>query len=91
MSDSIPPDYQEQINRLSSDCIRLCDEFNKFSEECAFICDAFAAVTRDPDDISPDTSEGIGHISYWLKYQVKDYREKIDELHQGLSSLRRQT
>ncbi|WDE05673.1 hypothetical protein SG34_001650 [Thalassomonas viridans] len=73
MSESTTYDEEVSIKQLSSDCIRLCDDFNKFSEECAFLCDAFAAVAREPDDISEDTSEGIGHLSCWLKEQARGY------------------
>ncbi|WDE07867.1 hypothetical protein SG34_013850 [Thalassomonas viridans] len=85
-----PLDDDEQIKQLSSECISLSDDFNKFSEECAFLCDAFAAVTREPDNISPQTGEGIRHLSCWLKEQAENYRERIEQLHQSLSALARE-
>ncbi|WDE06167.1 hypothetical protein SG34_004335 [Thalassomonas viridans] len=87
-SNSTIPVDAATIKQLSSDCIRLSDDFNKFSEECAFLCDAFAAVAHDPDYISEETSKGIGHLSCWLKEQAKSYRDRIDKLHEGLFSLR---
>ncbi|WDE04510.1 hypothetical protein SG34_024755 [Thalassomonas viridans] len=69
-----------QREQLSREFRELSDQFNKFSEECAFLCDAFAAIGREPAEITPPTSEGIGHVSYWLKCQVIGYRDKIDEL-----------
>ncbi|WP_281556281.1 hypothetical protein [Thalassomonas sp. RHCl1] len=80
MSESNLPLTEDEIRReqLSSDFVNLSDDFSKFSEECAFLFDAFAAVGREPECITPHTSEGIRHLCYWLKYQVIGYREKID-------------
>ncbi|WDE07924.1 hypothetical protein SG34_014155 [Thalassomonas viridans] len=83
MSDvtSTPPDVQAERKRLLSELVSLCDDFAKFSEECAFLCDGLAAVTKEPECIVPDTSEGIRHMSYWLKCEARGYRERIEELH----------
>ncbi|WDE07467.1 hypothetical protein SG34_011565 [Thalassomonas viridans] len=87
MSDSMPPNDAEKREQLSREFRELSDDFNKFSEECAFLCDAFAAIGREPACITPPTSEGIGHISYWLKCQVIDYRDKIDEIREYWQAL----
>ncbi|WDE08458.1 hypothetical protein SG34_031535 [Thalassomonas viridans] len=81
MSESISLDQAAGRQALLSTLISLTDDFQKFNEECAFLCDAFAAVAREPDCISEETGEGIGHISCWLKDQVKDYNERINTLY----------
>ncbi|WDE04789.1 hypothetical protein SG34_026330 [Thalassomonas viridans] len=72
---------EAKISEFSSDLITLCDEFGEFSDECAFICDAFAAVASEPECINEDISEGFRHVSYRLKCQVKDYYQRINQLH----------
>ncbi|WDE04254.1 hypothetical protein SG34_023385 [Thalassomonas viridans] len=84
MSESTPLDKEAGGKALLSALISLTDDFHKFTEECAFLCDAFAAVAREPECINEDTSEGIGHISYWLKDQVKGYDERINVLYKTL-------
>ncbi|WDE03421.1 hypothetical protein SG34_018720 [Thalassomonas viridans] len=90
MSDLTSPDDANKREQLSRDFRELSDDFNKFTEECAFLCDAFAAVSREPDCITPPTSEGIGHISYWLKCQLIDYRDKIDDMRECWKALNNQ-
>ncbi|WDE02949.1 hypothetical protein SG34_016025 [Thalassomonas viridans] len=77
-SNELPLDDAAGRKQMSGEFLDLCDDFIKFSEECAFLFDAFTAVTREPECITEDTSEGIRHINFWLKYQVIGYREKID-------------
>ncbi|WDE03094.1 hypothetical protein SG34_016860 [Thalassomonas viridans] len=91
MSESNQPPLDDVAKReqMSGDFLDLCDDFIKFSEECAFLFDAFAAVTREPECITEDTIEGIRHINFWLKYQVIDYREKIDRQRKYWTSLSR--
>ncbi|WDE02780.1 hypothetical protein SG34_015145 [Thalassomonas viridans] len=91
MSDSNqpPPGDAAKREQLSKDFLDLCNDFDKFSDECAFLCDAFAALAQDPESITPPTGDGIGHVSYWLKCQVLDYREKIDELRKCWNALNR--
>jgi len=91
MSESKLPLTEETIKRdkLSGDFVDLSDDFGKFSEECAFLFDAFAAVTREPECITEHTSEGIRHLCYWLKYQVVDYREKIEQMQEDWRTLNR--
>ena len=81
-------DHEAKRERLASKSLDLCDDFSKFSDECAFLCDAFAAVTREPECITPETSEGIWHVCYKLKMQIRDYREQIEKLHNGLRHLK---
>ncbi|WDE10242.1 hypothetical protein [Thalassomonas haliotis] len=76
-----PPDEEVTLEQWSSELLDLCDDFCQFSQECAFLFDAFAAVAKEPECITEDTSEGIRHINFWLKYQVIGYREKINRLH----------
>ncbi|WDE04027.1 hypothetical protein SG34_022080 [Thalassomonas viridans] len=90
MSDSHFPNDAEKREQLSREFRELSDDFNKFSEECAFLCDAFAAIGREPECITPPTSEGIGHVSFRLKCQVIDYRDKIDELRECWKALNQQ-
>ncbi|WDE06399.1 hypothetical protein SG34_005615 [Thalassomonas viridans] len=91
-SDSIDqddlPDCEAKLKQIRSKSLELCDSFNKFSDECSFLCDAFAAVAREPDCITPETSEGIWYVNYRLKMQIRDYRDQIDEIHQGLQKLK---
>ena len=82
-------DEEAKRKQLSSELVDLCDDFHKFSQACAFLCDAFAAVAREPECITEDTSEGIGHVSYWLKCQLKDYREKIEKQYKYWCKLNR--
>ncbi|WP_281557373.1 hypothetical protein [Thalassomonas sp. RHCl1] len=82
-------DQEVTIEQWSSDFLDLCDDFCQFSQECAFLSDAFAAVAQEPECITPDTSEGIRHVNFWLKYQVIGYREKINRLHDGWKVLKR--
>jgi len=70
--------------------VDLSDDFYKFHQECAFLCDAFAAVTQEPECISEETSEGIRHLSCWLKCQVKHYCQRIDELYKEAYSHNKQ-
>ncbi|WDD99528.1 hypothetical protein [Thalassomonas actiniarum] len=90
MSESSGPntDYETKRKQLSSECLDLCDDFSKFSDECSFLCDAFAAVAREPECITPPTSEGIWHVCYRLKIQIRDYRDKMDKILQGLRDLK---
>ncbi|WP_281558487.1 hypothetical protein [Thalassomonas sp. RHCl1] len=74
-----PLDEKAKRDQLASEFVDLCDDFYKFSQACAFLCDAFAAVAREPECITEDTSEGFGHVGYWLKCQLRDYREKIEK------------
>ncbi|WDE06958.1 hypothetical protein SG34_008740 [Thalassomonas viridans] len=90
MSDFTPPDDAARREQLSRDFRELSDDFNKFSEECAFLCDAFAALGREPQYITPPTGEGFGHISYWLKCRVIDYRDKIDDIRESWKELNRE-
>ncbi|WDD96715.1 hypothetical protein [Thalassomonas actiniarum] len=76
-------DQEVTIEQWSRELLDLCEDFCQFSQECAFLFDAFAAVAREPECITPDTSEGIRHVNFWLKYQVIGYREKINRLHEG--------
>ena len=93
-STTIPPgallDHEIKRELLASKGLDLCDDFSKFSDECAFLCHAFAAVTREPECITPETSEGIWHVCYKLKMQIRDYREQIEIPHQGLRHLKLQ-
>ncbi|WDE08851.1 hypothetical protein SG34_033710 [Thalassomonas viridans] len=86
-----PNNGQTSSKALLSMLISLTDNFHKFNEECAFLCDAFAAVAREPDDISEDTSEGIGHISARLKAQLKAYDERIYTLYKTVQSQQQQS
>ncbi|WDE12301.1 hypothetical protein [Thalassomonas haliotis] len=94
MSESQPPsntdlDQEVTLEQWSSDLLALCDDFSQFSQECAFLFDALAAVAQEPECITEDTSEGIRHVNFWLKYQVIAYREKINRLHSGWGILKR--
>ncbi|WDE03085.1 hypothetical protein SG34_016815 [Thalassomonas viridans] len=84
MSESTPTPQGEAARRkaLLSTLVSLTDDLSQFHEECAFLCDAFAAVTHDPACITEETSEGIRHISYWLKHQVKSYYERVRDIHE---------
>ncbi|WDD99284.1 hypothetical protein [Thalassomonas actiniarum] len=77
-------DHEAKRKQLTSKSLELSDDFSKFSDECSFLCDAFAAVAREPECITPQTSEGIWHVCYKLKIQVRKYRDQIDTLHNDL-------
>ncbi|WDE04426.1 hypothetical protein SG34_024300 [Thalassomonas viridans] len=80
-STSIPQSDAARRKAQLSELIDLTDDFYKFHQECAFLCDAFAAVAQEPECISEETSEGIRHLSYWLKSQAKDYYQRIDGIY----------
>jgi len=80
--------HEAKREQLADKSLNLSDDFNKFSDECSFLCDAFAAVTREPECITPETSEGIWYVSYKLKMQIRSYRDQINEIHQGLCDLK---
>ena len=84
MSESNSTVQNEAARRKAqlSALVDLSDNFYKFHQECAFLCDAFAAVAQEPECISEETSEGIRHLSYWLKCQAKHYYQRIDALYQ---------
>ncbi|WDE14219.1 hypothetical protein [Thalassomonas haliotis] len=84
-------ELKAEIKPVLSELVSLSDDFGKFSQECAFLCDAFAALTQEPECIVPDTSEGIRHLSYWLKCEAKGYRQKIDKLYGHLYDRVRET
>ncbi|WDE04639.1 hypothetical protein SG34_025460 [Thalassomonas viridans] len=89
MSDSTTlQGYEAKRAQLASESLSLCDDFNKFSDECSFLCDAFAAVAREPECITPETSEGIWYVCYKLKIRIRGYRDQIDEVHKGLQALK---
>ncbi|WDE03592.1 hypothetical protein SG34_019700 [Thalassomonas viridans] len=92
MSESTSTPQNEAARRKAqlSALVDLTDDFSKFHQECAFLCDAFAAVAQEPECISEETSEGIRHMSYWLKYQAKEYYQRIDELYQEAYSYNKQ-
>ncbi|WDE03453.1 hypothetical protein SG34_018915 [Thalassomonas viridans] len=92
MSESTPTPQNETARRKAqlSVLVDLTDDFCKFHQECAFLCDAFAAVAQEPECITEETSEGIRHMSYWLKYQAKDYYQRIDDLYQEAYSHNKQ-
>ncbi|WDE07542.1 hypothetical protein SG34_012040 [Thalassomonas viridans] len=92
MSESTPTPQNEADRRKAqlSALVDLTDDFSKFHQECAFLCDAFAAVAQEPECISEETSEGIRHMSYWLKYQAKEYYQRIDDLYQEAYSHNKQ-
>ncbi|WDE02815.1 hypothetical protein SG34_015325 [Thalassomonas viridans] len=83
MSESTPAPQNEAARRKTqlSALVDLTDDFSQFHQECAFLCDAFAAVAQEPECISEETSEGIRHMSYWLKSQAKEYYQRIDDLY----------
>ncbi|WDE02592.1 hypothetical protein [Thalassomonas actiniarum] len=88
---SDPAAQEVTPEQWARDLLDLCDDFSQFSQECAFIFDGLAAVAQEPECITPDTSEGIRHVNFWLKYQVIGYREKINRLHSGSVILRRKS
>ncbi|WDE04381.1 hypothetical protein SG34_024055 [Thalassomonas viridans] len=92
MSNSISEEdlleHEARREQLASESLSLCDSFNKFSDECSFLCDALAAVVREPECITPETSEGIWYVNYKLKMQIRSYRDQIDEIHNGLRELK---
>ncbi|WDE03498.1 hypothetical protein SG34_019160 [Thalassomonas viridans] len=92
MSESTPAPQNEVARRKAqlSALVDLTDDFSQFHQECAFLCDAFAAVAQEPECISEETSEGIRHMSYWLKGQAKDYYQRIDDLYQEAYSHNKQ-
>jgi len=92
MSDANSAPQSEAARRKAqlSALVDLSDDFYKFHQECAFICDAFAAVTQEPECISEETSEGIRHLSCWLKSQVKGYYQRIDDIYQQAYSHNKQ-
>ncbi|WDE05830.1 hypothetical protein SG34_002530 [Thalassomonas viridans] len=92
MSESTPAPQNEAARRKAqlSDLIDLTDDFSQFHQECAFLCDAFAAVAQEPECISEETSEGIRHLSYWLKCQAKDYYQRIDGIYKEAYSHNKQ-
>ncbi|WDE08667.1 hypothetical protein SG34_032655 [Thalassomonas viridans] len=92
MSESTPAPQNEAARRKAqlSALVDLTDDFSKFHEECAFLCDAFAAVAQEPECISEETSEGIRHLSYWLKCQAKEYYQRIDQLYKEAYSHNKQ-
>ena len=81
-------DHEAKREQLASKSLELCDDFSEFSYECAFLCDAFAAVAREPECITPETSEGIWYVCYKLKMQIRNYKEQIEKLHKGLCHLK---
>ncbi|WDE04192.1 hypothetical protein SG34_023050 [Thalassomonas viridans] len=89
-SGDAPLDEEARREQLSSEFIDLVDDFSKFSEECAFLFDGFSAVAQEPESITPDTSEGIRHLCFWLKYEVIGYRYKIDELRERWKAIKRE-
>ncbi|WDE04932.1 hypothetical protein SG34_027110 [Thalassomonas viridans] len=89
-STSIPQSEAARRKAQLSALVDLTDDFSKFHEECAFLCDAFAAVAQEPECISEETSEGIRHMSYWLKHQAKAYYQRIDDLYQEAYSYNKQ-
>ncbi|WDE05619.1 hypothetical protein SG34_001355 [Thalassomonas viridans] len=92
MSESTQTPQNEAARRKAqlSELIDLTDDFSKFHQECAFLCDAFAAVAQEPECISEETSEGIRHLSYWLKGQAKEYYQRIDAIYQEAYSHNKQ-
>ncbi|WDE03818.1 hypothetical protein SG34_020915 [Thalassomonas viridans] len=92
MSESTSTPQNEAARRKAqlSALVDLTDDFSQFHQECAFLCDAFAAVAQEPECISEETSEGIRHMSYWLKGQAKEYYQRIDDLYQEAYSHNKQ-
>ncbi|WDE08646.1 hypothetical protein SG34_032535 [Thalassomonas viridans] len=92
MSESAPAAQNEAARRKAqlSALVDLTDDFSQFHQECAFLCDAFAAVAQEPECISEETSEGIRHLSYWLKCQAKEYYQRIDQLYKEAYSHNKQ-
>ncbi|WDE07769.1 hypothetical protein SG34_013250 [Thalassomonas viridans] len=89
-STSIPQNEAARRKAQLSALIDLTDDFSQFHQECAFLCDAFAAVAQEPECISEETSEGIRHMSYWLKCQAKEYYQRIDDLYKEAYSHNKQ-
>ncbi|WDE05275.1 hypothetical protein SG34_028965 [Thalassomonas viridans] len=92
MSESTSTPQSEAARRKAqlSALVDLTDDFSQFHQECAFLCDAFAAVAQEPECISEETSEGIRHLSCWLKCQAKEYYQRIDDLYQEAYSHNKQ-
>ncbi|WDD99433.1 hypothetical protein [Thalassomonas actiniarum] len=88
-SNATSQEYEAKRAQLLSESLELCDDFSKFSDEYSFLCDAFAAVAREPECITPPTSEGIWYVCYRLKMQVRSYRDKINSIHEGLRAIKR--
>ncbi|WDE03042.1 hypothetical protein SG34_016560 [Thalassomonas viridans] len=92
MSESTSTPQNEAARRKAqlSELIDLTDDFSKFHQECAFLCDAFAAVAQEPECISEETSEGIRHMSYWLKCQAIAYYQRINDIYKEAYSYDKQ-
>lgn len=89
-SNETDQDFEAKRSQLLSESLELSDDFSKFSDEYSFLCDALAAVAREPECITPPTSEGIWYVCYRLKIQVRSYRDKINNIHDGLRALKRE-
>ena len=72
--------------QFTQQLISLSDDFSDFSNECSFVCDAFAAIAREPECITEETSEGFRHVSYRLKCQVREFYRQIEALYQALDA-----
>ncbi|WDE07659.1 hypothetical protein SG34_012635 [Thalassomonas viridans] len=73
----------EQIP-LTSEVIKLTDDFALFSADCAFLCDAFAVIASEQEDIGELTGYGLSRHAHWLKTQVAEFNERIYRLHQRI-------
>ena len=87
-SENTPADFETRREQLAGESLDLCDDFSQFSDECSFLCDAFAAVAREPECITPETTEGIWYVCYKLKMQIRSYRDRINKVHEGLQTLK---
>ncbi|WDE09885.1 hypothetical protein [Thalassomonas haliotis] len=74
---------------ISAEVLALSNDFNTFSADCAFLCEAFAAVANEQPNIDGYTAHGFNRYGLWIKEQVANFDERIEQLQEHIRALHR--
>ncbi|WDE06475.1 hypothetical protein SG34_006025 [Thalassomonas viridans] len=72
---------------ISSEFIKLTDDFGDFNADCAFLCDAFAAIINEQEDMNEFTAYGYQRNAKWLKNRVTEFDSRIQQLQRRMREL----
>jgi hypothetical protein len=73
-----------KLSELQRKVLTLYDDLTQFSRQCAFLCDSFAMIPAKQEEITPDTLDGIGFYSRWLKTRLVEIKTEVGEIHEQL-------